>query len=311
MTRLKSVRVMGYALSVVSVVVGAPLVGLALIRGGDSPSRNAPKAVEMDRASPPSADLDNDFVGVLLPPLMADLSPRMNGKVLAVRAKTGQVVHAGEVIVAFDLRESQHEVAMAEAQLRVVRAESAAAYAESAAARARAVRRTATIRLSGKLVDLVSKEERGQAQSEAHSAAARAASVRARIAEQEAKVDQLRVALEESELRAPFDGVVSFVNFEPASRVQAGEVVARVVGGQGLRARIAVPEEASSALRLRRVRILVENRELTASLDQVTPEPEPASRAFIVEVIVHTSGMSDEECGALASRPIRASFFAQ
>ncbi len=290
------------------VLVGAPLIGMFLTR--KSEAGEAPRDVAKSTSQAASARFTNDFVGVLLPPQMANLSPRADGKVLELRAKAGQAVRAGDVIVAFDLRERQHDLAIAEAQLKVARAEAAGAGSDYMAARKRAARRNATVDVGGQRVALVSGEEAAQSHFEAQSAGARAASAAAHIAEQKAKVDQLRVALQESELRAPFDGTVSSVYFEPGMTAHTGDIVARIVGGQGLRARIAVPEEAASLLRSRHAKITLDDRTLEATIDQVTPEAEPTSRAFVVEGSVDVQGAQAAcggvGCASLAGRPMRA-----
>ena len=291
------------------VLVGAPLIGMLLTR--KSEAGEAPKDTVSKTDQAASARFTNDFVGVLLPPQMANLSPRADGKVLELRAKAGQAVRAGDVIVAFDLRERQHDLAIAQAQLKVARAEAWGAGSDAMAAQKRAARRGSSVDIGGgQRVPLVSGEEAAQARFEAQSAGAKAASASAHIAEQKAKVDQLKVALQESELRAPFDGVVSSVNFEPGMTAHTGDIVARIVGGQGLRARIAVPEEAASLLKMRHAKITLDDKTLMATIDQVTPEAEPTTRAFVIEGSVDLQGAQawcgSGGCTALAGRPMRA-----
>jgi multidrug efflux pump subunit AcrA (membrane-fusion protein) len=306
-----AMRTLGRAVTMlvsVALVPAAPIVGVALSRSKETPRSiaRAPADVPQDGGTLPA--VANDFVGVLLPPQMANLSQRADGKILEVRIRAGRPVRTGEVIVAFDLRSIRKDLAIAEAQLKGARADAAAASADMAAARAKAARRTATIDVGGQRIPLVSGEEASQSRYEAQSAGARAASAAGRVAEHQAKVEQLRVALEESELRAPFDGIVSGVYFEPGMTAHAGEVVARVVGGRGLRARIAVPEEASGLLGAKRARLAFDDRTLMAGIEHVTPEPEPASRAFVVEGSVE--GLNDtcnHGCAELAGRTVRAS----
>lgn len=304
-------RVIAWALGFVSLFVGAPLTGLALVRGTDPPVHREPTQAAAASVTPAPDDAGNDFVGVLLPPRMADLSPRADGKVLEARVKAGQSVREGDIILAFDLRESQEELAIAQAQLNAVRAEAAASAADSAAARKRAARRATSVSLDGKQIELVSREEMSQARAEAESAAAHTRAALAQVEKEEARVNQLRVALEESNLSAPFAGVVSFVNFEAGSRIHVGEVAARVVGGSGLRARIAVPEESPQVLKLPRVRIVADGHVLWGNVAQVTSEPEPASRAFIVEATIDTADIGETVCAELAGKPIRAFFAAR
>jgi multidrug efflux pump subunit AcrA (membrane-fusion protein) len=127
----------------------------------------------------------------------------------------------------------------------------------------------------------------------------------------QAKIEQLRIAIEESELRAPFDGVVSAVNFEPGMMAHPGDTVARIVGGQGLRARIAVPEESGSLLRATRARLTYDDQTLVATVTHVTSEPEPASRAFVIEAdipaLTSSCGVGATGCAALSGRAVRAS----
>lgn len=293
---------------VLGILFGAPLVGVTLQRQSHGHGRAVSAPLEpLIQTEPPAAAFTQSFVGVLLPPRMADLSPRAEAKVLEVRAQAGQRVRAHDVIVAFDLAEAQHDLAMAEAQLRMARADALGAGAELAGAREGLARRRATVKLStGESIAIISEDELASARATAKSAQAKAASAAARVNEQEARVAQLRLSLADSELRAPFDGVVSAVNFEPGTRVHTGDVIARLVGGEGLRARIAVPEEAAAALNSTHARIDSEARTLHATIERVSPEPEPASRVYIVEARVDTSSLRQDECAALAGKPMRA-----
>ncbi len=293
----------------VAIVAGAPLAGIVIARSREVAGAAAPAASTRGAAaSGPSTGADNDFVGVLVPPQMANLSPKADGRVLAVPVKLGESVRAGEALVSLDPREKQHDLAMAEAQLRVSQAGAAAASSDYAAARKRASRRKATVEVDGQQVPLVSAEEATQASFEAQSAGAHAALASAKIAEQKAKVSLLRLALEETALYAPFDGVVTGIYFQPGMTAHTGDVVVRVVGGQGLRVRIAVPEEASELVHRKRARLELEGRTLFATIDQVSLEVEPASRSFLIEGSVDLApDTCAGDCAALASRAVRAS----
>jgi RND family efflux transporter MFP subunit len=289
------------------VLGGAPIVGILIARSGDAVAASPPVDSSKPHA-PQSPQPVNDLVGVLLPPQMANMSPRSEGRILAVRVKVGQQVKAGTPLVALDPRERQQDLAVAEAQLKAARAEAAGAGAEYAAASKRAARRNATVRVGGEVVSLVSGEEAAQSHFEAQSAAARAASAGATITAQQAKVDLIRLTLQETELTAPFDGVVAGIYFEPGMTVHSGDVVVRVVGGQGLRARIAVPEESAELLHRRRAELHVEGKTLTATIDQVSPEVEPASRSYLVEGSVNLDNAAcGRDCSLLAGREVRAS----
>jgi hypothetical protein len=87
-------------------------------------------------------------------------------------------------------------------------------------------------------------------------------------------------------------------------------VVARVVGGgQGLRARIAVSDDAAPLLARRKAKLTFDDKTLAALIDQVAPEVEPASRTFIVEGNVDLDPKAcGGDCALLAGRAVRAAF---
>ena len=291
------------------VVVGAPLAGMALAERDDSGGVPLASAPATPSASAGEAAIANDFIGLLLPPQMANLSPRIEETVLALPVKVGGAVHKGEVVVAFDQRMPKRELMVAEAQRREMGAEAAVARSALAAARTKAARRAATVDVGGETVPLVSGEESAQARFDVDSAEAKLAPAAARIAEISGKIEQLQLALDENELRAPFDGVVSAIDLEPGMTAHVGDVVARVVGGRGMRARIAIPEEASALLlAAHRARLVIDGRVLFMPLEQIPPEPEPASRTFLVEGNVEDfERICGDRCGDLTGRTVRAS----
>ena len=309
----RSIIVALKAAASVVVLFGAPFVGICIARHD---ARAAALALQTKAEAAPHVAREgamgvNDFVGVLLPPKMASLSPKTDGRVLSLRVKIGQTVRQGDVLVTFDPREKQHDLEMAKAELGVSKADAAGAGSELAAARKRASRRNATVEVGGQKIALVSGEEAAQAHYDAQGAAARASSAVAKIAQQKAKVDQLTLALEETELRAPFDGVVTALSFEPGMTAHTGDLVARVVGGTGLRARIAVSEDAAPLLKRKRAKLSMDGRTLYANIDQVAFEVEPTSRSFIVEGSVELGADGSRDAKAetmtLAGRAIRAS----
>jgi membrane fusion protein, macrolide-specific efflux system len=126
----------------IALVAGAPFAGVVFARAREIAAATPQAGSALGGAAAVSTrQLDNDFVGVLVPPQMANLSPKADGRVLAVQVKLGQSVRAGDKLVSFDPREKQHDLAMAEAQLRVTQAGAAAASSDFAAARKRAARR--------------------------------------------------------------------------------------------------------------------------------------------------------------------------
>jgi RND family efflux transporter MFP subunit len=306
-------RILVWSLFCVLAVSGAGLGGARWARAGSrvtASSRGAGAA-----SASPRSTLDADaesFVGVLLPPQMSNVAPRADGKLVDVPVRVGQRVQKGAVLATFDARDRAHDLAVAQAQLKAAQGAAAASNADLAAARHRAARRNATVDVGGRAVAIVSAEESTQASLDASGAAGRAVTASAQVAEQRARIAQLRLALEETQLRAPFDGVVTAVYFEAGMRLHAGETVVRIVGsGRGLRVRVAVPEDASDRIgHATTARLALDaGHSLTATIDHRSPEIDAASRTFLVEGTVDV-GDACEECAVLAGRTIRATFAA-
>jgi RND family efflux transporter MFP subunit len=294
--------------AVLLTVVGAPILGVVTTPKREAVAKAADSEEIVTVKPAPSTVATGNFIGVLLPPQMATISSYAEGRVDHIDVKVGQPVKKGELLLAFDPRESEQALAAAESGMKAAKAAAGAAWAEAAAARADAKRNNATIDYHGEKISLVAG---GVAETSLHSAAAaaaRAGSAGAQIAEAKARVEQLKLQLEHSEFRAPFDGVVTQINVEQGATAHAGQPIVRVVGGQGLRARIAIPEESAGVWQgRRRAQLQLDNKTYWAILDQVSPEVEPTSRTYFVEgPLAATPDGCGSNCALLAGRPVRA-----
>lgn len=293
------------ATAVLLTIVGAPVIGILT-----TPKREAvAHAAEEEHVVKPVVKTvaTGNFIGVLLPPQMATLSSYAEGRVESIAVKVGQPVKKGQLLLSFDPRESQQALAAAEGAYQAARAAAGAAGAEAAAARAAAKRNAGTVEWNGQKISIVAEGQATQSRHEAAAAGGRAAMAAAQIAEAKARVEQFKVALEHSEFRAPFDGVVTQINVEQGATAHGGQPVVRVVGGQGLRARIAIPEESSGVwLGRRRAQLELEGKVFWAILDQVAPEVEPTSRTYFVEGPLAGATDCGGDCAMLAGRPVRA-----
>jgi RND family efflux transporter MFP subunit len=303
---MKHTRVIAKYTSIALFVLGAPVAGAYLAQGG-SPQALAASPVQTNAttiAREQAPGIEQGFVGVLLPEQMATLTQRAEGRVLRVSAKLGQAVHKGDILMEIDPRDSEHALAIAKAGLKSAQASAGAAGAAAAAAHNRAARRNVMV---GNIA-IVSAEEAAQSVAEAQTAGGHAAAAAAEIEQQKARVEQLKLALEETRVVAPFDGVVSTVYFEPGSTVHPGDPVVRVVGGSGLRVRFAIPEDAAAMLRASRsVHLRFDTREAFASVDQIAPELDVASRTYLVEgTIIDQARLCPQGCTFLAGQIVRA-----
>ena len=80
-------RVALHTLCVVALGIGAPLAGTLIARPGAAHG-GAPALTSANTVEPVPAS-DDDFVGVLLPSRMANLTPRSDGKIVEIRRKVG------------------------------------------------------------------------------------------------------------------------------------------------------------------------------------------------------------------------------
>jgi RND family efflux transporter MFP subunit len=300
--------------AVLGLIVGAPIAGILLARSrqAQAASGPAPSATGSAVQTGATAPAVNDLVAVLLPPQMANLSPKADGRIVSVRVKVGQAVREGDTLVEFDPRERQHDLDMAKAALETARAEAGGAGASYQSARRRLSMLRGKVVVGGKSYDLTSAIDVTKAEGDMATAGASSAAAASKIKEQSAKVEQLQLALKETELHAPYDGVVTAINFEPGATAHTGDAVVRVVGkgtgGPQLRVRIAVPEQNGQLAKRSRARLTLDDgRTLRADIDQRAVEVEPASRTYFIEGGVELGPDSCRgDCAMLDGRAVRA-----
>ncbi|MFO0639180.1 MAG: HlyD family efflux transporter periplasmic adaptor subunit [Polyangiaceae bacterium] len=284
-----------------TLVLAAPFVGAKLASTAPSPS----PATSASSAPAPHEALSPTVVGVLLMPSTANLAPKSELTVVEVPAKLGARVKKGDVLLVYDARERRHALAAAKAAHKAQLATAGALGAEASAAAHRQTRRNATVEVDGRTIALVSGEEATQSAFDARGAGARAAAASAMAEEHKVRVAQLEQAVEDCRVVAPFDGVVTGLYADPSTVVHPGEVAVRVVGGTGLRIRLAVPEERRAELTAKgRVTFSVDGKELHATLDDIAPEVDAASRTYVAEGTVDTRAACGDTCVALAGRVV-------
>jgi RND family efflux transporter MFP subunit len=220
-----------------------------------------------------------EFVGVLVPPEAADLASRQEGKLTDVRVKVGERVKRDGVLAVFDTRMLKSEMGIAQAQL------------GQAADRAR--RRSGSVNVAGASFSIVSDEDRTASQFETGAAAAR--------------VQALKAAIELSEIRAPFDGVVTVVYTSAGNYTKAGVPIVRVIGNSNLRLRYCVPDDAKKPpLRSKVMVHLRDLRPLHATVESVSPEVEPTSHCVFVDASLDDLPPDcKDNCTQLAARTVR------
>jgi RND family efflux transporter MFP subunit len=296
-----------------ALMIIAPVVGLYFAKRED---RRPPPAKALAVSPPsdagsraPDAIPPEDFVAVLLPPQMADLMQRAQGRVTRVHVKVGQRVSKGDLLVELDQRDRQQDLRLAQAALKAAKAQAGAAGAAARGAAQLAKRQGGTVTVGGKQIDIVAAADIEQAKAQAGVAGGHAAAAAADVGVMQERVNQAQLALEETRVSAPFDGIVTQILFESGTMVNPGDVVARVIdSGPGWRTRIAVPEEFGAMVRgAKRAQIKFDNRMAFADIAQRSVEVDPASRTFMLEgTIVNAAEACGGDCTFLAGREVRA-----
>ena len=152
----------------------------------------------------------------------ASVSAKVAGRLAYLGVSEGSFVRQGEVIARLENADYQAQVAQAEANLALARAQVIEASADRDQ-RQREVGRLRDIR--GRNAELVSPQDLDLAESEAAQADARVQAGAARVEASEAGLRFARASLENTTVRAPFTGTVL------RKEAEVGEVVAPSVGG--------------------------------------------------------------------------------
>lgn len=263
-----------------------------------------PTPVPMQAAPSAPAPEEETYPGVLLAPAAVDLAATVEGRLSEVAVSAGDQVSAGVVVAKLDDKAARQALAVAKAGLGAAAADAQQARIEHALAKDRASRRGGVVQVGDETMPIVSPEEQKAAELGAQAARARAASAGSGAAERAARVQALAVLLEETQLRAPFDGVVAARYADPGTYVRAGQPVVRIISSAELRVRFAVPEEHATRIRAGLTYVAVlDGREIRATVSAIAPEVEPASRTIFVDGTA--SGIAGGEAAALAGRVVR------
>lgn len=198
---------------------------------------------------PPAAA--RDFIGVVLTGQDVDVAPKVEGRLLAVRIKPGDHVRKGQVVAEMDVRAARQSLRLAEASVDD--------------AEQRLARRTAMV------AGVLSQEE--------------IANARAVVLERRARVAELRAAVEDATIRAPFDGSVGTRFLEPGAIAGPAHPIVRLLGASGdVRVRFAIPEELAGTVTVgARAHLSAKSlpRPLLVVVENVAPEVDSAARMIL------------------------------
>ncbi len=228
----------------------------AEVRAAPTPKPRAERVQERD---------PRGFVGVIFQRQQVDLAADVAARVMDVKVQLGTPLKKGEVVASLDAASLRRELLAAQAAARAARVESSAAKEKS--------------ERYAKHAEAISGDERINAASQSKVSAARAS-------EASARVDQLRVLVERAAIVAPFDGVIAARYVDPGALVTPGQPIARLISGDDLWVRFAIPEEQAGAVKVKScIEVKVDAQEVPARglVEMVAPQVDTELRMLVVE----------------------------
>ena len=263
-------------------LVAAVLSGVGCRQAEETHASAPAPAPKGPIVQPVAALAERGFVGVIVAHETVDLVPKAPGRIKEITVRLGDKVKRDDLVATLDAQAARQELAMAEAGLSAASAEFEKATLEAGQAHERAKRREPEAAGGD---HLFSKEEVSDARYQDKLAGPRLRTARASVAEKSARVKQLRAALADLDLRAPFDGTVSARYVDPGAVVGPTTTIVRLINPDDLWVRFAMPEDRAGAVQPnQKVRVAIENlAEVDAVVEKVAPEVDAASRMVIAE----------------------------
>lgn len=254
------------------------LVLTALVWPRDSVSSlaNVPSALELTPADIATVthtklELRLPFSGSLTPVRQILLNARVAGEVTEVRAREGEAVASGTVLLRQDSREVGARLAQAEASVQSSRAELATAQEQADKFRTLA-------------------RQQFFSRNELNKAETQVAVYQAQLRANQAAVAMARKELENATLRAPFDGMVAERLVEPGQLVMPNTPLLRVVDLTELELAIQLPSVDIAYVRQgQKVTFKVDaygEEEFTGTIVRVNPMAKASNRKITVYALV-------------------------
>lgn len=190
--------------------------------------------------------------GQLEPNRQSTLTSRINGQVEAWHVRQGQAVKAGDLIITLDQEDRQAQLQRAEADLKVAEANL-----------------QATIRLKSQNL----------------SSETALLNQQALVASARAERDRVSMALQHTQIRAPFDGFIESLPVEVGNSIQPGDVLASLADTRSLKLSAHIPQQQASQLAeglITEARLL-DGDLLTGEISFVAHVADSATRSFRIE----------------------------
>lgn len=214
-----------------------------------------------------------ELLGVVQSPFESELSAAISADVSQVPVREGDYVSKGQILIELDQRDIDLTVAQREADVTDLQAQIKNELNRFEADKMALEQEKSLLDIAKKSVqrqaklqqaNLVAQERYEQAASEqARSALAvtsrelaikdhpsRLAQLRARLARAETALNDAKLDAERSQIRAPFDGVVTLVSAAPGERVQVGQILLKLYDQSAMEVRAQIPDRFVTPIKL-------------------------------------------------------------
>lgn len=199
---------------------------------------------------------------------VSNVAPKMTARIIDIKVNAGDKVKKGDIIAKLDERD--------------IHARENAALAAVAGATAQSNRSKADAQ---RIRDLYSKEAATRENYDA--VVARTAETQAAVSQAMSVVNEIRTHLDDTVLRAPFDGIIVKRHQEPGDMAMPGVPVVTLQTPKGLRLEAAVPTHCAGSYSTgMEVTVHIDTLKLTTtgSIDEITPEVDPQTRTQLLKV---------------------------
>lgn len=272
----KLLRRLALVLAMAAMVVAAVLwLSGAFHRGKIPPGRVLTPSTLPDARSLPSALVervqrprDAEVVGSIQSELRTSISTRVMANIVEMRVAAGDTVHRGQVLVVLEDVGPRARIEQAKETLHAAQASRALADSE--------VRRMSPLLKSG-----------ATSQSQVDEWQSRLASANADVLRAQQEIREAEVALSDTKIVSPMDGLVIDRQAEPGEQATPGQPLLTLYDPSRLRMEASVGESYTGKLRIgQKTSVLVEalGEQRPGVVEEIVPAADPASRAFLVKI---------------------------
>jgi RND family efflux transporter MFP subunit len=234
-----------------------------------------------------------EFTAVVTARKSALISAQVAGPIQKLTVRSGQVVKAGDLVVALDKTELSNKLVQAQFAEESARSAAGSAGAKASALHQKAVaeKRLLKLGVSTPIQAITSQDDYAATGAEAAAASSKAAEARAQR-------EMTEKELAKTDIVAPMDGIVTNIKVHEGQVASSGMPLARVFDPSDLILRFAVPKDHRGELRLgQRVELDVEGnaRPVWATVTTISQAQEPPINFTVVEADIDDTKLAPGE----------------